>query len=301
MSTRINIGNVSTQGSVTIQCTHDVEDMRNRRNYVGYTKKDGGDAIVVYDAPLADAPSQGIRANDLVYQSITSRVPKSFLSKSAQPVLSALNGLYCNHDASQVFEGEDERIAELSKKIRFIGVACTDTYFGTQENTQTQVTVRTRGTHTILNNSTVPINFGDLVMWKIPNTEERKQLAEQRADRYTGTLSYAQANESIVQLMTVPYSHAEYDISSILGDEKITTLLNKLTAEVTHKTSRGSSSRSAGEQSQNKSNEIKDCIANILKTYLHQELSAKEDAERRIIGRALSFAKPGTPIDILLF
>jgi hypothetical protein len=299
MSTRINVGHVSTQASVTIQATHDVEDMRNRRNYVGYTHKPG-ETVVVYDAPLGDAPLQGIHTNELVYQSISSRVPKSFLSKNAQPVLSALNGLFCHHKQGEAPVSEEQKIAELSRKIRFVGVACTDTYFGDQANTQTQVTVRTRGTHTILNNSTVPINFGDIVMWKIPTAEERKQLDAQRKERHTGTLTYAQANENIVQLMTVPYNHNRHDISAMTDDTKIDELHAKLTSEVVGKPQSKSSSAAAAAQKTAAAAETKKLIKDMINDHISHELASKEDVHRRIIGKALSHAKPGHTFDILL-
>jgi hypothetical protein len=271
---------------------HDLADMRNRRSYVDKTKPHG---IILYKVPLGDAPSRGIQTNDLVYQSVSSRVPKSVLSKYQQPVVSALNGLYCHappHAAAPVDEDdEDAEIAELSRQIRFVGVACTDTYFGDQSNTQTQVTVRTRGTHTILNNSTTPINFGDLVMWQIPTKAQCKTLAEDRATRTGPAVTYAQANTYTVQLWTVPYDHSKYDFTGRLRDNPaIDELLNGI-------------NKAAAQQPKTKSvvDPSKNAIRKLLSDFLDKAAQSKEDAQRRVFGRAISTAKAGQPFDILLF
>lgn len=194
-------GVISTQASVTIQCTQDTISLRDR---VQVSKTNDGKCIVYKTTlPHIVADVTNIRTKELVYHSHgTSRSVRG-----AIPVHSILNGLYVNGNPKD----EKTDINELSKSIRFIGVACTPTNLGDASDNQTQLTVRTRGTETILNTSTEDINVGDTIMWEIPTKEQWSTVCTNIKNRRGNTPAYDIENEdSRVLLMTVPFKHKSF-------------------------------------------------------------------------------------------
>ena len=291
-------GVISTQASVTIQCVHDFQEVNDRNS----SRESNDDSIVAYPVNRAYDSSVGIRAKELVYQHVNARVGRSGMSK-AQPVMSVLNGMYARKNGNEVMVNHEEF---LSTKIRFMGVACMDTVFGDAATTQTQLTVRTRGTETIVNYSTVPIKMGDMILWKIPTDAELKQIREFQQGR-NEILDNTWQNDQRVLLMTVPYDTQKLDGIDKMLEQMTTSILNPpllpdrkpiddLVDLIKKANNKPKPTTTTTTNNQPTSEEVKKALSKVF----HQAFEQRDRLDHRKIGRALSSAKPGQPFDILL-
>lgn len=289
---------ISTQASVTIQCTHDFQEV-NDRNACKDNLNDK--SIVAYDVNRAYDSSVGIRAKELVYQHVNARTGRSGISK-AQPVMSVLNGMYARKNGNENVVDIEEF---LSTKIRFMGVACMDTVFGDAATTQTQLTVRTRGTETIINYSTVPIKIGDMILWKIPNAAELKQIREFQQGK-NEILDNTWQNDQRVLLMTVPYDPSKLGGIDTMIDEMTSSVLKLQQPQQQQKpidelvSAIQKHAPTAKKPTNTNQEEGKTDIKKALGKLLNQAFEQRDRLDHRKIGRALSSAKPGQPFDILL-
>ena len=265
-------GVISTQSSVTIQCYHDPSEIGERRE--AYDKNE-----TKFFQPVGDLITNNIHAKELVFQRIRARSVKGPGARAAQPVSSALNGL-----SSPVnIDDHDNEESILGKSIRFIGIACTDTFIGDASNSQTQLTVRVKGTDTIMNNSTVNIEVGDVIVWQIPTKIEYEQIKQFIKDRIE--LNYTSSGDWVskekVMLMTIPYQEAQKNLARLIEElqQNISEDLFKMDDEVKFS---------------------KDKFKEVTKQIIISIYPFMEELDRRKIGRALSSARPGQPFDILL-
>jgi len=261
---------ISTQASVTIQCTQDVSSIRDRITMNNNAKADSKYDCYAPKLVTMSPEITNIRTKELVYHCHSNARG----SRGAVPVHSALNGLY------------KDKEKDWEKSIRFIGVACTPTNLGDAANTQSQLTVRTRGTETIMNNGPDHIHIGDLVAWKVPSEEEWKNVTDQVKSRRGMVPAYDTDFEGQrVLLMTVPFT---FKMEKKIGIDFDVTELNTYVSQ--KKTAR-----------QEKIS-IEELVEHFkISLELNKLVEYNRAFEERKIGKALSSAAPGCPFDILLY
>lgn len=306
-------GNIGEQSTVVIQCTHDTKDLVDR------TRKTSKDHIVYSASPQAttDPRIVAIDIGDLVFQVGRSKARGTFLN-NALPVTSNLNGLKVHsHDKEMKnaidnakTKEEKDRLSDavVSKQVRFIGLALGGTVPNPEreEQKKTQLTVRVQGTGTVFHNGSANIAPGDKLIWELFTEKELK------SPDYEKRISRFGRSPEKVMLKVVPMSHAHLNFASAVIDAVLSN--GNSTPQTESMTSIVSFAKQMNEfmeaiadivdpkngkttfQANFKKKEAHKMVSKVIKAFLE----VQEDISHRQIGRALSFAKPGEQIDVLL-
>lgn len=295
---KLNSGPMSrihTQAPVVIQCQFDENDFLER-----WRVKNIKNDYVKFEVEVSEGKANDISINDLVFQVGSSRNPRSTPLKTAPAVSSSLNGLCVRKMPNEKRSDHDL----LQDGIRFIGVALQDTYNNKNGNKQKQLSVRVGGTVTIKNNSTKNIHLGDTILWSIPTRADMAMLTTMKQNNLFNT-EYDVLDHK-VRLMTVPYDAKEHGVDAQINLERMTendpqkhtdietAMINLLDFfGVDLSTTFDGLSPEQNEDKSKKFNQMVQGLVNSISDY-------HKDLERRKIGKALSFTKPGGDFDILL-
>jgi hypothetical protein len=310
-----------------VQGTHDTTHLYNSTQ----AKKEGN---IMFSAKASTDPNvNSILANDLVFCVGTSQLARSMASKlnNAIPVISSLNGLYVRRPKGDPVkyddnEEEDDRIKnyKLSKVIRFMGLAVNGTNVSSAQGDghKTQLTIRTKGTASIVNTGANCLRPGDTLVWALPTSKEIDVQFSRRGP-YEGRFN------SKVRLNILPRQAAEknYNIQLLEslgeGNKKsglqssasglfaiaIKTLLfaamkpdagEEGVQIVNDKEELAELGKDSGDSDELRIFMRKSVTKELVTRLFAAFTEIQSDMDRRVIGRCLSFGKPGEQIDVLV-
>lgn len=296
-------GLISRQGVVVIQTQVDVHELLNRGavdkngdNYVKHPVRYSMDDAIIRIDPM-----------DLVFTVDNSQKPSTFggFANTAVPVLSCLNGIYAmndDDDDDNARDGDNKLsdsavLQKLSEKIRFVGIALTAANPNPQDSrtTLTQVTTLTQGTVTLINTGGLDIRCGDTLMWDIPTKEDHKGVVQRfgHSDRK-------------MALKLVPRRNTQQNIHKALKD-----VMNG------KKNAGGDNPKAVDKFAKRMRDFLKkfdekrgtDDFDEIIKDMSYEGefskllvgfMAIEDDLRRRTVGKALSFSKPGHPVDVFI-
>lgn len=322
-------GELAHQSTVVIQCTHDLKDMVNR------TRVKDND-VIRYPAakPTLDKGVVRIDRGDLVFQCGTSKAPRASMLNNAIPALSNMNGAYINKNRNKnVGDDEKEQLQAISESIRFLGLALNGTSPNPEngEDQTTQFTVRTQGTGQVFNTGDHNIVPGQTLIWDLFTKEEVKSKEYKKRNTRFGF------DENKVVLKVIPmdeganigYSDSILDAFSMNTKTEEDKLKNTAIGQFglqmkefiiriihftlsKHSQRKGSKMNLNLQEFKSPKNSLLNQIIPSLITELANSglgeldllikafLNVQHDLDRRKIGKALSYAKSGEPIDVLL-
>jgi len=327
---RRQFGEISHQATVVIQCTQDKRDMVERNRGA-----DPADNHVYGEPATLDPGVCRIDRGDLVFQVGTSAVPRGNPLNNAPPVTSNLNGLFARKRASDGNPTTERQLnLKLSEGIRFMGLSLGATVPNPDEEEQskTQITVRTQGTASILNNGDCNLVPGDTLLWDLPSSEERVSAARR-------TPAGVSPNKVTLQTVPLKAKHMDYDqaIKNVFAAssraahrdamhnvvDRFAYDLKKYTAFVIWMADAENNNKdpSVFEERWNgylsehvEAYHPDDVYATTFKRIVGSKatfealtgacvtgfLRVQSDLERRRIGKVLSYAKPGASVDVLI-
>jgi hypothetical protein len=289
------MGAATAQGSVVIQCMQDVSDLTDR-----VVANDSQDPCYVKYAVPVSENDFNIDVGNLVYQVGTGRGSRGG-GRNAPPVSAALNGIYARLPdagaAALAALGEGALIDQLSQNMRVFGVSLGATTFGDGATTSTQISVRTRGTCTIVNNSTTTISAGDVVLWKIPDTAERAALKQLSDDQKSGGTPFEHnwSHNRKTLLMTVPLKHSDIPSMLVSTHDVFTSTTSTVGAHLKKMATAGGVAVRP-----NASNDQKDEYVQKYNALVGSILDQQQKIKHRTIGKALTTARAGHTFDILI-
>ncbi|GBG29589.1 Hypothetical Protein FCC1311_058102 [Hondaea fermentalgiana] len=200
------------QNTVVIQCRHDWDQVTRRLNMrrrVDTGMKDAGNYVLYNERASLDPATVRVDPGDFVFQ-FGSNKHSGHILDNAIPVVSNLNGAYVKRDrfhASEIDNDtgkvkEDAVIARVTDDIRFIGFALgsTDPANEDEGSRKAQITTRVQGTMEIYNNGESKFCPGDIVLWKVPNSDDLKKMARR----------YGRSTQKVTPVL-MPLRHASGD------------------------------------------------------------------------------------------
>lgn len=323
-------GEIANQAGVVIQTQQDMKDIGDR------CKLNGTPNVLIYPGAPATTDNTVVRVdvNDLVFTVGYNNGGSGGIMNNAIPVSSNCNGLFIYNGRLKFPlsdpNDEEETIQALSETIRVIGQALggTNPLPDSPSQLKTNFTTRAQGSAHITNTGSDVINPGDMVLWDLFRKDE---IFMKNSNTYTDNWKNRMArfgfNMAKVPLKLVKLSHAHVSFEKSLKEEIIKC------NTVGKKASRTAQGRFANHvidfvsdvaylslnTNVNKKDKLKarqltrtgwSKNANLLTDIEHWDDSINHfiegimymvnDLERRKVGKALSFSKPGKGLDILL-
>lgn len=307
-------GRAQIQEAITITGKYDKDEIDNRQriNALNQAKKLKGYQVYSKGAST-DRDLIEIQKYELVYMCKNkSRIAaNNGIGASSIPVLSTLNGAYHRMNPSL----KAQKLSEdkvLAHNVEFVGIALTDANNHTVKKGNRPVsttTIQIAGLNSITNNGVENIIAGDLVAWKVPDSN-----AVQNRKKKNGL------SPDKVVLQPLPYKNMQ----NVLGSELVESIVDAQATgfvppyavnivnglmELCNVIDSGSSpsgtplpplddaKRNAiRTRFKNYGDETNAAVMKIMKGLLDTQL----EYERHIIGRATSSAAPGEDFDIYL-
>jgi len=320
-------GIISRQGVVTIQTQIDVPELLNRGKVA---QRDQGYHVHGVRHSMDDTVIS-ISPYDLVYTMENAQKPIAFggFANTAVPILSSLNGIYAiknTYDNTNTYKySEEEKLSRISEKIRFVGVALTPANPNPHDGrgTLTQVTTLTQGTVTLLNNGNAVIRCGDTLMWDIPTENDHNDKAKRYGHsekKMTFKLVPRRSTRKVVQGSIKTNFDANIQPVKNTKIDEFTVELRIFVLSVIYQTLVASSSTanlptwesflstysakfSTTDSTGTVVSKVLSAIKgneNISTEILELVLDVEEDFRRRIVGKALSYSRPGDPVDVFV-
>ena len=326
-------GEISNQAGVVIQTQQDMKDLENR------VKKVGDDTAVSYDGAAATTENSTVRVdiNDLVFTVGYNNGGSMGVMNNAIPVSSNCNGLYIPESRLKFplsdRNDKEERRQALSETIRVLGQAlgCTNPIPDSAAHLKTNFTTRAQGSAHIINTGTEILNPGDMVLWDLFKKEEITEGGKftdewkRRMARYGFSLKKVP-----LKLVKLSQAHTSFEYSlkrelvkrgapasvapSMTAQGRFANNVIDFFADITYLTSVGVGAAAVHSEKVAYRNNAQ--IRNVLGVLLDIDHSKElddtidhfiqgimylvTDLDRRKVGKALSFSKPGRGVDILL-
>jgi hypothetical protein len=312
-------GEIINQSAVVVQCAQDEMDVISRGNA-------SRDHNIIYDptgrgAPT-DTPSMRIDINDLVFTVGATRMVSGGggLNESAIPVSSNTAGLYVSKMKAPKYVDtqnvtQEDAILAVSDNLRFIGQAlgATNPRPDHPKDKKLNFTTRVQGTGHIINTGGKDISPGETVYWDLFTEDEvRSEEFKKRLKRF-GYGEY-KVPLKLITIKGVDRNYKNAILRSINdkvrpskggGGSRKNSLLGVFGDDVTEFILKlipligGNNGKKSPED-----------ILKILTTQpgfdaaihhlVRSMITLQSDLKRREVGKALSFSKPGTGLDILL-
>lgn len=304
-------GRIGAQGAVHVQTCQDLGDISRRM------KASSEKHLIYPGAPATDRSSVvGINAGDLVFRVTSGR--SSHAIDGGLQVTSNCNGLYVPRSAlpkKNFTNKESLTYQALSESIHFVGQALGSTNPNPDraEETKTQVTTKVQGTAHVINTGDENIAPGDLLVWDLFRAEEISRPEFRRR------MGVQDGSEIKVPLKVVPMSYAQRNLCTNLRDAFETKYKSKTdvpspvldsAAEHVYNFIFDCLKKAYADGTPDKEIRESPALENIITMLSGQNSpldalvtavqTLQTDVERRTFGRALSFAKPGKPVDALL-
>ena len=332
---RSQFGEISHQATVVIQCTQDKLDMLERMRIKNATDVDKTSYYIHGSDATLDTNTIRIDRHDLVFQVGTSRAPRGSMMNNAPPVTSNLNGIAIRRPKGEngvQLDGDVEVNHKISEGIRLMGVSLGATDPNPNDGEQmkkNQVTVRTHGSMSIFNNGPTTIVPGDTIVWTIPSKEEWAATAKRnkRFGRDMGKIplqimplkSYTPGFEKVITdvfggglNVRIPAITSVQKFAHDIRLERAALIVDMLkgSEDVVHFFDRKHPRFQRKDQLTEAA--IKFIKENILKhlndpatirravSTLRSFMAVHADIERRKVGKALSYSKAGSGVDVLL-
>lgn len=323
-------GELAHQSTVVIQCTHDLKTL------VNCTRVKDEDVIKYRAAgPTLDPATTRIDVGDLVFQCGTSRIPRGNLLNNAIPAISTLNGLYIPKnrapaDVRGIADINEDPNKEglvnqaLSESIRFLGLALNPTVPNpeNEEEQHTQFTVRTQGTGKVYNTGTKDIKPGETLVWDLPTYEEVRSDDYKKMNERFGFA----AQKVVLKVMPLDEARNNFNaaVMEALNDVQnpndenrmrstaagqyglaMKDLIEHVVIQVLKGASNAASTKTdqeirAYQRFSTCMDYVNKDISKITNSALKAFMKVQADVDRRKIGKALSYARPGSHIDVLL-
>lgn len=325
-------GEIANQAGVVIQTQQDMKDLENR------IKMANSSEVVTYDGAAASMENSTVRVdiNDLVFTVGYNNGGGMSIMNTAIPVSSNCNGLYISKNKLKFSlsdpNDEEEKCQALSETIRFIGQALggTNPIPDSPSYLKTNFTTRAQGSAHITNTGTEIINAGDMVLWDLFRKNEIVDINNKYTEEWKSRMARYGFNLKKIPLKIIKLSQAHTSFESSLKTEIIKRSFNN---KKQSKTAQGrfannvidfladfiylfdTSNPNNVDKIQNRTtnatfqtylrninsdtklqNEFNDSLNHLIQGIMYMIT----DIERRKVGKALSFSKPGKGLDILL-
>lgn len=311
-------GRISEQSIITVQCKHDQKHLNNLAN-----AKNSGAAQ--YEIPItSEIGTLRIDAGDIVFRVGRGSTGRAALSGGPYvPVVSSTRGLFVPEGRIPRDLDKDDKEAvraAVADEIIPIGVALEGTNPLSEDETMvhTQITVQVGGSTTVRNTGTEIIRPGDTLLWDLFRYNELQDARNLNLKQRNGQ------NDHKVPLKIVPLRSAASSFGIAMhrafaakrqhNDEpaaRYQTSADKFAHKVLDAMFEfyqlyDNAGRNASKQEH--FNAIKDTHgpdadkkqAAFVSSIVEAVTVMQNELKRREIGRALSYAKPGADIDVLL-
>lgn len=328
-------GEIANQAGVVIQTQQDMKDLENRLKVVG-----SNDVVTYDGAAASTENSTvRVDINDLVFTVGYNNGGGMGIMNNAIPVSSNCNGLYISESRLKFPlsdpNDEEEKRQALSETIRVLGQALggTTPMPDSPAYLKTNFTTRAQGSAHITNTGTEIINAGDMVLWDLFRKDE---IIEGRGGKFTDEWKNRMARYGFslkkvpLKLVKLSQAHTSFEYSlKNEANKRSTVVAAGVVAPKPSKTAQGRFANNVidfladiiyiasnpGSSNQQKVANRSDAA---FKALLENAMTANEefsdsvghliqgimymitDLERRKVGKALSFSKPGKGVDILL-
>lgn len=324
-------GEIANQAGVVIQTQQDMKDLRDRVDVPGLPVGD----VVIYPGAGASTDNSVCRIdiNDLVFTVGYNLGGARGKLNNAIPVSSNVNGLFISkqkmlYDLSDPNDDE-EKLQALSETVRVLGQALggTNPMPDSPAYLKTNFTTRAQGSAHITNTGDETINPGDTVLWDFFRPNDIVGPNQKYTDEWKSRMARYGFNLRKVplKLTKLSHSHVSFEKSLLTESAKRSTpntiVKQSMTAQGKFANSvldfvaefmflaglfpPGTKKEDAGASIQfytlvgtalSSGDEFNDSVAKLIKGIMYFIV----DLDRRKVGKALSFSKPGKGLDILL-
>lgn len=322
-------GEIANQGGVVVNTQHDTQDITNRLNVRP------SDAFIYQGASATvDNATTRVDINDLVFTVGNGKSGRRGMTNNAIPVASNCNGLYIhknirNKKPVRDENDEDEVNQLLSETIRFIGQAIggSNPLPEHEEHLKLNFTTRVQGTGHIINTGTETFVPGEVICWdlfKKSDIETNGKINDSWKNKFA---RYGYSLKKVpLKLVKMSSAHTSFEsaiykeipnrakpvgargpqMSSAQGEfangviDFVTDFLfiNSAAAGATVQDMKDNrASEDAALVFEGADKELLQAAVGDLVSKIAYVIN---DLERRRVGKALSFSKPGKGLDVLL-
>ena len=258
--------NITQKGRVVVNAAFDKEAIRYRKTA---ELKPGGRVKKVYENSLTDDKFMHIVPGEPLFmhkqRSAVGGVKKRKLVHDTDLlVFSSFNGLLCKTGAT---------IEDVEKNLMFAGFADIQSIYNSDGYTNIDAVTQVGGLRTTVNTGESEIKAGDMVYWKMPTAREARGKQKVLASLHPVRKHDVFNNDKIKEMLT------SADESSLQ--------LQEFTAMM--------ETRMSGATGPIGADYWADVISGLCKHFFEPEY---KKLKGRIVGKAVSSAKPGAPFDI---
>lgn len=324
-------GEIANQAGVVIQTQQDMKDLENRLNVKS-------SEVVTFPGAAATVDNSTVRVdiNDLVFTVGYNRGGSRGLLNNAIPVSSNCNGLYISKNKLGFPlsdpQDEEEVLQAISGTIRLIGQAVggTNPLPDSAAHLKTNFTTRAAGSAHVTNTGTEILNPGDTVLWDLFRSNEISGTNDdwkRRMSRFGYSVRKVPLKLTKLSQAHVSFQrslHGEFEKRSSAGAVRkasataqgkfancVVDFLSDMLylsgqtnggAVTSKKDARSNAFIKAIFQQMSapvngdRNTEFDDSVSHLIKGIMYMIT----DLDRRKVGKALSFSKPGKGVDILL-